>query len=290
MIVSVAEKDAVRAAVAEARQAGRTVALVPTMGALHDGHLSLVRAARKRTGLVIVSIFVNPTQFAPDEDFERYPRDLAADLGLLGAEGAGLVFAPQAAAMYPSGSAVTVDPGPLASRWEGAVRPAHFAGVATVVAKLLGIVRPDHAFFGEKDFQQLAIVRRLALDLELAVEIVGCPIVRDADGLALSSRNAFLSAEKRTQALGLSVALAAARAALAGGERSGPALEHVMREAAGTRSNGALLLDYAAAGDPETLEPLPLVDRTARALIAGRVGATRLIDNCALVPPGGGGS
>ena len=288
MTVSVAEKDAVRAAVAEGRRAGRTVALVPTMGALHDGHVSLVRAARKRSDLVIVSIFVNPTQFGPAEDFERYPRDLAADLELLGTVGAGLVFSPQATAMYPSGPAVTVDPGPLASRWEGAVRPTHFAGVATVVAKLLGIVRPDIAFFGDKDFQQLAIVRRLALDLELAVEIVGCPIVRDADGLALSSRNAFLSAEQRAQALGLSAALAAARAALAGGERSGLALEHMMREVAGERSDGALALDYAAVVDPETLEPLPLVDRTARALIAGRVGSTRLIDNCALVPQGGG--
>jgi pantoate--beta-alanine ligase len=287
VIRCVANKAELRATVATARCEGRTVGLVPTMGALHEGHLSLVRAACERSDLVIVSIFVNPTQFAPGEDFERYPRRLDADLELLGAEGVGLVFAPESATMYPEGPQVTVNPGRLARRWEGEVRRSHFEGVATVVAKLFGIVTPDTAFFGEKDFQQLAIVKRLALDLELAVDIVGCPILRDADGLALSSRNAYLSAEQRRAGLGLSAALAAAREALAAGEISGAALEVRMRAAA-AHSGDALVLDYAAVVDPVTLEPLPALNRAARALIAGRLGSTRLIDNCALVPLAGG--
>ena len=291
MIRCVTDKGVLRAAVGvNARRRGRGVGLVPTMGALHGGHLSLARRARERTGFVVASIFVNPTQFAPGEDYERYPRQLEADLELLESAGVDLVFAPEPAAMYPEGPQVSVAPGPLADRWEGEVRPGHFAGVATVVAKLFGILWPDAAFFGEKDFQQLAIVKRLALDLEFGVEVVGCPTVRDDDGLALSSRNVYLSAAQRAAGLGLPVALAAARDTLAAGETSGAALEARMRAAASANSGEGLALDYAAVVDPDTLEPLPVVDRPARALIAGRVGATRLLDNCALVPPVGGGA
>ena len=288
MIERISSKSEMRSAIAEAQRDGKTVGLVPTMGALHAGHLSLVHAACHRCDIVAVSVFVNPTQFGPSEDFERYPRRVEADIELLSAEGVELVFTPSVEEMYGAGALVTVDPGPLALRWEGEVRPGHFAGAATVVAKLFSIVRPDLAFFGEKDFQQLAIIKRLALDLDLGVGVVGCPIVRDADGLALSSRNAFLSAEDRDRALALCEALEAAARALAWGERGGETLAIIMREAAGARAPGALTLDYAAVIDPETLAPVATVDRPARAIIAGRVGSTRLIDNCALVPPVGG--
>jgi pantoate--beta-alanine ligase len=284
VIERISSKEEMRSAVAAARHEDKSVGYVPTMGALHEGHLALVRAACERCDLVVVSIFVNPTQFGPDEDFERYPRDLEADVALLAAENVELLFVPSTATMYGDGALVTVDPGPLATRWEGEVRPGHFSGVATVVAKLLGVVRPDLAFFGEKDFQQLAIVSRMARDLDLGVRIVGHPTVRDHDGLALSSRNAFLSPREREHALALPGALAAAVDALAAGEASGPELEAIMRGAAAALGDGAVALDYAAVVDPATLEPLPLVHREARALIAGRVGETRLIDNRALIP------
>lgn len=285
----VSSKSELRSAVAEARADGKTIGFVPTMGALHEGHLSLVRTACERTDLVVVSIFVNPTQFAPGEDFERYPRQIEADMELLGAEGVELVFTPSPDAMYAREAQVTVDPGPLARRWEGAIRPGHFAGVATVVSKLLNIVRPDIAFFGEKDYQQLKVVQRMALDLDLGAGIVGVPIVRDPDGLALSSRNAYLSAGERAAALALPAALEAAAESLAAGERDGEVLAGAMRSAAASRAGDALELDYAAVVDAETLEPLARVESAARAIIAGRVGATRLIDNRALVAPQAGG-
>jgi len=284
VIERIASKAEVRSAIAQAKREGKTVGLVPTMGALHAGHISLVHAACERTDLVVVSVFVNPTQFGPGEDFERYPRDIDGDIAMLAAEGVEIVFAPSTEAMYGAGALVGVDPGPLARRWEGEVRPGHFTGVATVVAKLLGIVRPDLAFFGEKDYQQLAIVRRMALDLDLGTGIVGCPIVRDRDGLALSSRNAFLSAEERAAALALPAALEAAAEALAWGEVGGEALGEAMRAAVAAHSPGAVALDYAAVVDAETLEPLAVVDRSARAIVAGRVGATRLLDNCPISP------
>jgi pantoate--beta-alanine ligase len=282
------EKRDLRAAIAGARRDGRSVGFVPTMGALHEGHLSLVRAARTRTDLVVVSIFVNPTQFGPSEDFERYPRRLEDDAERLGAEGVDLLFTPAEAEMYPAGQRMAIDPGALAERWEGTIRPTHFRGVATVVAKLFGIVRPDAAFFGEKDYQQLIVVRRMALDFELAVDVVACPTIRDVDGLALSSRNSYLSADQRQAALGLPAALAVAREAHAQGETRGAELEARMRAAAEPHSGAALQLEYAAVVDPDTLEPLPMVDRPARALIAGRVGQTRLIDNVALDNQSGG--
>lgn len=282
MIERVATKREMRAAIAAARTAGQSVGFVPTMGALHDGHLSLMRAAAARCDLVVASIFVNPTQFGPGEDFERYPRQLDADSELLGASGVHLVWTPSTEEMYAPSPQVSVDPGPLAARWEGAIRPGHFTGVATVVTKLLSVVRPDSAFFGEKDYQQLAIVRALVRDLDLGVDIVGCPIVRDPDGLALSSRNAYLSARERHAGLGLAHALWAAASDVLLGERDGRALEAAMRAAAARHAGDQLVLDYAAVVDAETLEPLTSLDRTARAIIAGRVGATRLLDNVAL--------
>lgn len=288
MIERISSKSEMRSAVAEARREGKTVGFVPTMGALHAGHVSLVHAACERCDIVVTSIFVNPTQFGQGEDFEQYPRRVESDIEVLSAEGVELVFTPSIEEMYGTGALVTVDPGPIAARWEGEVRPGHFTGVATVVTKFFSIVRPDLAFFGEKDYQQLAVIMRLSLDLDLGVGVVGCPIVRDADGLALSSRNAFLSAEDRDHALALSEALEAAASALAWGERGGEALAIAMREAAGSRAPGALTLDYAAVVDLESLEPMATIDRPARAIIAGRVGSTRLIDNCPLVPPTGG--
>jgi pantoate--beta-alanine ligase len=253
------------------------------MGALHEGHLSLVRAACARTDFVVVSIFVNPTQFGPHEDFAAYPRRIEADLEMLSAEGVDIAFTPTAETMYAEGPRVSVDAGGLAARWEGEVRPGHFDGVATVVCKLLNIVRADLAFFGEKDFQQLQVVRRLAEDFDLGVGIVGCPTVRDSDGLALSSRNAYLSVEERAAARALPDALEAAAQALAWGQRDARALEAVMRDEVAARG-GVVELDYAAVVDRATLEPVDGVDGPARALIAARIGATRLIDNCELRP------
>lgn len=281
MIERVGSKDEVRAAIAAARREGKRIGLVPTMGALHEGHMALVRAACARTDFVVVSIFVNPTQFGPGEDFERYPRRVEADLELLSAENVELVFNPTPEAMYAADAQVTVDPGPLAQRWEGEIRPGHFGGMATVVTKLLSIVHPDLAFFGEKDYQQLCIIKRMATDLDLGVGIVPVPIVREHDGLALSSRNAYLSADERMRALSLSQALETARSALAAGVRDARALEAAMRETIGERA----VIDYAAVVDAATLEPLERVDATARAIIAARVGATRLIDNFALTAP-----
>ena len=279
----VASKAEARRAAADARAEGKTIALVPTMGALHEGHLSLVRAACERADYVVVSVFVNPPQFGPGEDFESYPRDLDADLRLLAAEGVDLVFAPSAAVMYEPDASTTVDAGALAEHWEGEIRPGHFAGVATVVTKLLSIVRPDLAYFGEKDYQQLQIVRRLVRDLDLGVSVVGRPIVRDRDGLALSSRNVRLTAAQRQAALAIPAALEAAAEALAWGEHEARALERAMLE----RLAGVdgLSIDYAVVVDPDTLEPLEQVEGSARALVAARIGDIHLIDNCRIAVP-----
>ena len=280
---SVASKAEARKAVADARCDGKTIALVPTMGALHDGHLALVRAARTRAAYVAVSVFVNPTQFTSGDDFDNYPRDLHRDLETLAAEGVDLVFAPSAAHMYAPDAAVTVDPGPLASRWEGEVRPGHFRGVATVVTKLLSIVRPDVAFFGEKDYQQLQVVRSVVADLDLAVTIAAHPVVRDRDGVALSSRNVLLDAETRRAARAVPTALDAAAEALAWGECDARALEGVMMDA--LAAEPLLTVDYAAVVDSHTLEPAGTLTSSARALIAVCAGGVRLIDNGELVPP-----
>lgn len=278
-------KEEVRHSVADARREHKSVALVPTMGALHAGHLSLVSAACQRADYVIVSVFVNPTQFGPGEDYESYPRDLQHDMELLGAEGANAVFAPSAAEMYAPGASVTVDPGPLGSLWEGATRPTHFAGVCTVVSKLFAVVQPDLAFFGEKDYQQLQIVKRLARDLDFPVRVVGCPIVREPDGLALSSRNVYLSPAERTAATVLYRALRTAETLALDGERDARVLAEAMH---GTIAEELLAtLDYADVVDALSLEPArTLGGAPARAIVAARVGRTRLIDNLALATGG----
>ncbi len=272
-----------RGATDRARAAGRTVGLVPTMGFFHDGHLSLLRRARTDRDVVAVSIFVNPLQFGPNEDFTSYPRDVDGDLALAGAEGVDLVFAPSGEEMYPDGPPlVTVDPGPLADRYEGAVRPGHFRGVLTLVAKLLHAAGPCAAFFGEKDAQQLALVRRMAADLSFPVEVVGCPIVREPDGLAMSSRNVYLSPEDRTAATALSRGLRVAQALLHGGEHDALSLAASIRSEVEREPQAAL--DYAVVVDDATFEEIEHVDRPARALVAARVGKPRLIDNLLLRP------
>lgn len=273
-------KEEVRQAIAEARRESKRVALVPTMGALHAGHLSLVRAARGRADYVIASVFVNPTQFGPAEDFGAYPRDLERDLALLAAEGVDSVFTPSTSAMYAADAQVTVEPGPLGEIWEGSVRPGHFAGVCTIVAKLFSIVRPDLAFFGEKDFQQLVIVKRLVRDLDLAVRIEACPTVREPGGLALSSRHSYLSAEERTAATSLYLALRSAETLALSGEHDGLLLADAMR--ATVADEPLATLDYAAVVDPVTLAEVGEIVAPARAIIAARFGGVRLIDNLAI--------
>jgi pantoate--beta-alanine ligase len=252
------------------------VALVPTMGALHDGHRSLVRAARERAASVVVSVFVNPTQFGPGEDFDRYPRTWDADLAALAEEGADLVFHPEVDDVYPPGAlGVTVDPGPLGAVLEGAVRPGHFAGVLTVVAKLFALVRPDQAFFGEKDYQQLTLVRAMARELALGVEVVGVPTVREDDGMALSSRNRYLAADQRAAAATISAAL---RAGAEAGPDGPAAVLAAARAVLATEPS--LLQDYLELTDTE-LGPAPAAG-PARLLVAARAGTTRLLDNVAV--------
>jgi pantoate--beta-alanine ligase len=260
----------------EAALAGRDdVALVPTMGALHEGHRALLQAARRSSATVVMSLFVNPSQFGPGEDFARYPRDEESDVAIARAEGADVVFAPGVETVYPGGFATAVDPGPLADQLEGSSRPGHFRGVATVVTRLFGLVRPQRAFFGEKDYQQLAIVRGVARDLALRVDVVGVPTVRAADGLALSSRNRFLSAAERERAASLHSALVAAGRLYAHGERDAAALE------AAARAQLAVEPDYLALRRRPDLGVYDPAD-PAILLVAARVGATRLIDNLSL--------
>jgi pantoate--beta-alanine ligase len=252
------------------------VALVPTMGALHEGHRTLVRVARQRAASVVVSVFVNPTQFGPGEDFDRYPRTWDADLAALGEEGADLVFHPDVEDVYPPGSVgVTVDPGPLGGVLEGAIRPGHFAGVLTVVAKLFGLVRPDLAVFGEKDYQQLTLIRAMARELALGVEVVGVPTVREDDGLALSSRNRYLDPQQRARAVALSSAL---RAGADAGPQGADAVLAAAR--AVLAAEPTLVQDYLELTDVD-LGPAPSAG-PARLLVAARAGTTRLLDNIAV--------
>lgn len=266
-----------RAWLAEARLTGQRVALVPTMGALHEGHLSLIEVATARADAVVLSVFVNPLQFGPTEDFERYPRNLRADVELAAKRGVDVVFAPPVDVMYAPGSEIRVTPGPSADRLEGAVRPGHFAGVLTVVTKLFHLVEPDVAVFGQKDIQQATLIRQLIRELDFPIELVIAPTVREADGLALSSRNAYLSPEQRSQGLGLSAALRAADKAWQGGERDGAALVRVMTSEC-ARFPG-LATDYIAAVDPVRLLPVSRAEAGTILTLAGRVGATRLLDN-----------
>jgi pantoate--beta-alanine ligase len=256
---------------------GKRIGLVPTMGALHDGHRSLIRAARRESDLVIVTIFVNPRQFGPREDFARYPRPLRRDLRLAAQAGADIVFAPSVREMYPPGFETAVEVGPVASRWEGHARPGHFRGVATVVAVLFELTRPSVAYFGQKDYQQLLVVRRLAQDLCLDVTIRMCPIVREPDGLAMSSRNVSLSPSQRRSAGVLWRALTLARERLAAGERAAAPLIREMRRV--IRQSPGARIDYVAIVDAKTLEPLRRVRGRVAVLVAAWIGRTRLIDN-----------
>ena len=276
----VAEPAELRAWVAGRRAAGERVAFVPTMGFLHEGHLRLVDEARRRADRVVMSIFVNPLQFAPTEDLDRYPRDLPRDRALAGDRGVDLLFVPSAATMYPPGSETRVIPGATAERWEGASRPGHFAGVLTVVAKLFNLVQPDVACFGQKDIQQATLVRRMVLDLDMPVEVVVVPTAREADGLALSSRNVYLSAAERAEALGLSAALRAAHEAWRAGVRSAAEIER--RARARLEVHPGIAVEYIAVVDPGTLAPVEGVDERTVVALAGRVGRTRLIDNIIL--------
>jgi pantoate--beta-alanine ligase len=269
-----------RTACARIRLAGKTLGLVPTMGALHEGHLSLVSAAQASCDAVAVSIFVNPTQFGPKEDFASYPRTLEEDCRTLEAAGVDLVFAPSVQEMYPSGASTFVEVAGLSDRLDGASRPGHFRGVATVVAKLLNIFTPEHAFFGQKDAAQVVVLRKMVRDLQFAVRLDVCPTLREADGLAMSSRNRNLSAEQRRQALVLSRALTAVRQLVQGGERdSAKLLYKALHVFAG---EPGVQVDYCRIVDPDTLEDIPDVAKGALVAVAARVGATRLIDNLLL--------
>ncbi len=262
------------------RSAGHRIALVPTMGYLHEGHLALVDEARRQAEAVIMSIFVNPLQFGPHEDLARYPRDLPRDRALAAGRGVDALFVPPLDVMYPLGSEVRVTPGPTAERWEGAERPGHFTGVLTVVSKLFHLVEPDLACFGQKDIQQLTLIKLLVRDLNWPIEIVAVPTVRESDGLALSSRNAYLSAEDRARAVVLSRALLAAHRAWCDGETRADAIEREMRRELKTTLN--LTVDYIAIVEPETLTPVSTVTAATIVAIAGRIGGTRLIDNIVL--------
>ncbi len=268
-----------RRSVSALKQGGKSVALVPTMGALHDGHLSLVRMGRRVADHVVVSIFVNPTQFGPNEDFAAYPRDEDRDAALLVEAGVALLWAPDVGTMYPAGHSTHIEVAELGADYCGAARPGHFDGVATVVSKLFNQVRPDIAIFGEKDWQQLAIIRRMARDLDFALDILGAPIARDADGLALSSRNAYLSKQQREAAVAFPGALKAAAKAIAGGADVGEALA---KAEADIVAGGFDSVDYVALADADSLERLTAFRKPARLLAAARMGKTRLIDNLAV--------
>ena len=259
------------------RSAKGLLALVPTMGALHEGHLSLARRARAECGAVAASIFVNPLQFGPNEDFSKYPRAFADDCARLEAEGVDILFAPGAAEMYPEGAVTKISVDGIGDRLDGASRPGHFTGVATVVAKLFHVVQPDRAYFGQKDAAQLAVLRQMVRDLNFGVEVVACPIVRDADRLALSSRNKYLSASDRQHALALHRALQAMEARLSGGERSSKTLVEEGTEV--LRSEAGVRVDYVAAVDAQTLLPVERAEAGTLLAVAAWVGQTRLIDN-----------
>lgn len=270
------------AACSDLRECGRTLGLVPTMGALHEGHMSLVRAARANCGAVAVSIFVNPTQFGPNEDYSAYPRTFDEDCRKLDEAGVDLVFAPTADAIYPLGNTTSVDPGEIATRLDGASRPGHFRGVATIVTRLFNIVQPDRAYFGQKDAAQVAVLRQVVRDLNLPVELAVCPIVREPDGLAMSSRNRYLTPAERDRALVLSKALSAAQEGVRSGDTSAEALRQAMRKF--FPGDPHLRLEYAEVVDPDTLLPLSDISGGALVAIAAWVGTTRLIDNVVLHP------
>jgi pantoate--beta-alanine ligase len=262
------------------RATAEGVGLVPTMGYLHEGHLSLVRACRQENARSVVSIFVNPTQFAPNEDLARYPRDEVRDLALLEAERVDAVFAPAVEDIYPDGFSTYIQVEGLTQRLEGASRPTHFRGVTTVVAKLLAIVAPDRVYFGEKDAQQLVVIRRMVHDLNMPVEIIGMPIVREPDGLAMSSRNVYLSPEERTAAHVLCLAVSLAARMFDDAERDASRIRKAMQDLIAAQPLASI--DYVSVADAETLEEIDVVERTALVSLAVRFGKTRLIDNTVL--------
>lgn len=264
----------------KAQGEGKRIALVPTMGYLHDGHASLMREGRKRCDLLVTSIFVNPTQFGVGEDLDKYPRDLVRDKAIAFAEGVDIIFAPKASDMYPAGYQSWVDVDKLTLPLCGASRPGHFRGVTTVVCKLFNIVQPAVAFFGKKDFQQLAVIRQMASDLNMPVTVVGLPIVREKDGLAMSSRNAYLSPEERQKALCLSSALGLARSAFRGGERNISALRRQVVET--ITAEKTPVIEYADFRHGTTLQEVEIADDQTLLALAVRIGTTRLIDNCIL--------
>ncbi len=267
----------VRELVQNARRNGAVVGVVPTMGALHAGHVSLVERARAECDFVVATIFVNPTQFGPNEDFTKYPRTMEQDLNMCRDAGADLVFTPEVAHMYGDDSETVVKVTQLTTRLEGAVRPTHFDGVTTVVAKLFNITVPDKAYFGQKDFQQQLVIRRMVADLDWGIEIVTCPIIRETDGLAMSSRNRYLSPIERERALVLSRSLQLAADLAATGELTPAEIEYRMREL--IQACEGVVLDYAVILDANTLLPFENRDSSAVALVAARLGTTRLIDN-----------
>ena len=268
--------SALQPAMADWRGAGETIALVPTMGALHAGHMALVDQARGAADRVVATSFVNPLQFGANEDLDRYPRREAQDAAMLEAHGCDLLWLPTPSELYPPGFATSITVAGVSERWDGAARPGHFDGVATVVARLFTAVRPDRAIFGEKDFQQLAVIRRMTTDLGLGIEILGAATVRDEDGLALSSRNAYLSADERRRAIALPKALAEASAAIRGGQAVSKALDQARRRLG---EAGFAPIDYVALVDAATLEPVEAPAGDLRLIAAATIGATRLIDN-----------
>jgi pantoate--beta-alanine ligase len=269
-----------KAAAAELRARGRSIGLVPTMGYLHEGHLSLVRECRKRADVTVVSIFVNPLQFGPQEDFRRYPRDPERDASLLEKEGVDILFLPADGDMYPEGYRTSVEVAGLQDKLCGRLRPGHFKGVATVVLKLFNIVRPDYAFFGQKDAQQVVVLRRMAKDLNMDVEIRALPIIREPDGLAMSSRNTYLSAEERRAAIVLSRSLEEARRMFEKGERAASLIRQRLLRA--IASEPLAKMDYAEVVDPSSLEPVERIEGRALVALAVSIGKTRLIDNTIL--------
>jgi pantoate--beta-alanine ligase len=272
--------SSLRAYLRAAREDGKSIGLAPTMGALHEGHVALMKRARAECDVVVVSVFVNPTQFGPGEDYQKYPRDLKKDKNIAQAAGADAVFAPSAEEIYPAGFQTIVEVPDLAARWEGEWRPGHFRGVATVCAKLFSIVAPERVYFGVKDYQQLRVIERMASDLHMPIKVVAVPTVREPDGLALSSRNVYLSREQRQAALCLWKGLSRAAAMYRTGERDGETLRREI--VCAIEAEPSATLQYAAVADAETLEPVARVDGTAVALVAAKVGETRLIDNIAL--------
>jgi len=269
-----------RAVIATARAQGERIGFVPTMGFLHDGHLRLVDEAKRATGCVVMSLFVNPTQFGPNEDFSRYPRDVSGDATKAEMRGVDLLFLPSVSEMYPAPTSLHVVADDLPTRWEGEVRPGHFRGVLTVVAKLFNIVAPDVAVFGRKDYQQATLIRRMVRELNFPIEIVVAPTVRERDGLALSSRNTYLDASARTNGLALVKSLRAVTAAFAAGERLGSRLTAVGRETLASYPD--VRVDYFAVVDPIEMKPADTPSADSVAIVAGRVGPTRLIDNMIL--------